>query len=117
MADGMQLLQVFQNRLSNAIKYRGEKPPVIHTSAKKRGSDWMFCVRDQGIGIEREKPAEIFKPFERLHSASEYEGTGIGLATCQKVIQRHDGIWAESAPGIGSEFFFTIPIRDEDACQ
>jgi signal transduction histidine kinase len=112
-ADGMQLLQVFQNLLSNAVKYSGDIPPIIHVSAKRDGSAWLFCVRDNGIGIKPDKLAVIFEPFERLHSSGEYEGTGIGLATCQKAVQRHGGkIWVESTPGAGSRFFFTIPAHD-----
>ena len=114
-ADAMQLLHVFQNLLSNAIKYAEAEPPAIHINAKKQDGECVFSVRDNGIGIESDKLTEIFKPFERLHSADDFEGSGIGLATCQRAVQRHGGrIWAESTVGSGSEFFFTIPCPDEE---
>jgi PAS domain S-box-containing protein len=117
-ADGTQLLQVFQNLISNAIKYRRGEPPKVHVTVQRDREHWRFSVRDNGIGIEPEKLEEIFKPFERLHSKTEYQGTGIGLATCQKVIQRHGGrIWAESEPGRGSVFHFTVPMSADRTCD
>ena len=114
-ADAMQLLHIFQNLLSNAIKYAGADPPAIHVTAKKREGEWVFSIRDNGIGIASEKLTEIFKPFERLHNADDFEGSGIGLATCRRAVQRHGGkIWAESTLGSGSEFFFTIPSHAEE---
>ena len=109
-ADESQLTQVFQNLLSNAIKYSGEEPPEIHITAEQNQQEWMFSVSDQGIGIDPDEADEIFDVFQRLHSREEYAGTGIGLAVCERIIERHDGrIWVESEPGEGSTFSFTLP--------
>jgi PAS domain S-box-containing protein len=117
MADGTQLVQLFQNLIGNAVKFRGEQPPRIHISAhrqsaieNRKSDEWTFSVRDNGIGIDPEYHDRIFMIFQRLHSREEYEGTGIGLAVCRKIVERHDGrIWVESQPGKGSTFYFTIP--------
>lgn len=111
IADPVQIEQLFQNLISNAIKYRNDKYPVIHISARKEDGEWIFCIKDNGIGINPEFHERIFKIFQRLHTRNEYEGIGIGLAICLKIIQRHKGrIWVESDEGKGSTFYFTIPM-------
>ncbi len=108
-ADGSQVRQLFQNLVSNAIKYRSEKPPVIKISAKHVDGDWLFSVADNGLGIDPENRQRIFEMFSRIHDRS-VPGTGIGLAICQRVVERLGGrIWVESTPGEGSTFYFTIP--------
>ncbi len=102
--------QLFLNLIGNAIKYRSDEPPTIHVSARRAGQEWVFCVEDNGIGIEQQYQQKIFGLFKRLHTQDQYAGTGIGLAICQKVVQRYGGrIWVESKPGAGSKFFFTCP--------
>jgi PAS domain S-box-containing protein len=109
-ADQTQLAQVFQNLIGNAIKFRDRKPPVIHISARADGPNWLFSVRDNGIGIDLQYKDRIFVIFQRLHTRDEYPGTGIGLALCQRIVNRHGGeIWFDSNPGKGSTFYFTIP--------
>ncbi len=106
------LEQVYQNLISNALKYRSENPPVIHISAELSGDEWMFSVADNGIGIDPQYKDLIFGIFKRLHTSREYSGTGIGLAICQKIVERAGGrIWVESQVGRGATFFFTIPDR------
>ncbi len=114
MADSGQLVQLFQNLIGNAIKYsRPEEPPSVNVKAVRQEDGWQFCIQDNGIGIDPKHFDRIFQIFQRLHAQDEYSGTGIGLAICQKIIQRHGGrIWVESKLGFGSWFYFTIPDRN-----
>jgi signal transduction histidine kinase len=110
MADEGQLVRVFQNLLGNAIKYAGEEPPRIHISAERQAEMWRFAVEDNGIGIEPQYHERIFIIFQQLHGREEYGGTGIGLAICKRIVERHGGqIWVESALGEGATFYFTLP--------
>jgi PAS domain S-box-containing protein len=116
-ADATQLMQLFQNLFANALKFRSDRPPKIHVSARREGGDWLLSVADNGIGIEPkylEKQEKLFGLGERLHTRRQYPGHGIGLATCEKIVQRHGGrIWAESAGlGQGSTFCFTLPAAE-----
>src|SRR6266404_9671209 len=107
-----QLLRLFRNLLGNAIKYRGENVPQIHVSASADADEWVFCVGDNGIGIDARYHGEVFEAFRRLHGASQYDGTGLGLFICKRIVQHHSGrMWVESEPGKGSRFYFALPIR------
>ena len=109
-ADIMQMSRLFQNLIGNAIKFRGKKTPDIHISAERNENGWTFSVRDNGIGIDTENAERIFAVFQRLHTREEYPGTGIGLAVCKRIVERHGGkIWVKSKEGKGSTFCFTIP--------
>ncbi len=113
----VQLQQIFQNLFSNAIKYRSDLDiPRIHVTAVRAAPDWLFSVRDNGIGIPPEYRELVFGIFKRLHGDSKHSGTGIGLAICQRIIERNKGrIWVESeGAGNGSTFFFTLPAEDEN---
>ena len=114
MADKTQITQVFQNLISNALKFRSESQPAIKISVEKRKNDWLFGVKDNGIGIDPKHSDRIFDVFKRLHKKKDYPGTGIGLSICKKIIERHGGqIWVESEPGKGSIFYFTINNWDD----
>jgi light-regulated signal transduction histidine kinase (bacteriophytochrome) len=113
MADGSQLLQILQNLVANAIKFRGALPIVIRVAAERQEREWRFAVSDNGIGIAPEHAEQIFVIFRRLHTRDEYPGSGIGLAICKKIVEQHGGrIWVESCPGQGSAFKFTLPVHD-----
>lgn len=112
MGNGTQLIQLFQNLISNGIKFRRPSvPPQIEISARaQNGGEWLIAVRDNGIGIESQHFQHIFEAFQRLHSGDKYPGTGLGMAICKKIVDRHGGrIWVESQLGVGTTIYFTIP--------
>ncbi|MBN1669835.1 MAG: HAMP domain-containing protein [Kiritimatiellae bacterium] len=112
MADEVQLGQLFQNLIGNAIKFHGPESPRVHVGARREGDEWVFSIRDNGIGIDARYVDRVFVIFQRLHTQQEYPGTGIGLAVCKRIVERHGGrIRVESAPGAGSTFVFTLPAR------
>jgi light-regulated signal transduction histidine kinase (bacteriophytochrome) len=115
VADRVHLVQLFQNLIANAIKFRGQEAPRITISAEKQGEEWAFSLSDNGIGIASEHRDFIFKMFQRLHTRAEYPGNGVGLAICKKIVERHGGrIWVESELGRGSNFRFTFPATAAD---
>jgi len=115
MADGSQLVQLFQNLIGNAIKFHGTEKPLVHVGARRQDNEWVFSIRDNGIGIAPENFERIFVIFQRLHGRGEYPGTGIGLAVCKRIIERHGGkIWLESEPGKGTTFHFTLAAAHID---
>ena len=108
--NGLRLSLLFQNLLSNALKFRGPEPPRIHVRAQRQGPEWVFAVRDNGIGIEAQHAERIFELFQRGPTHEESPGTGLGLAICKKIVEQHGGrLWVESQPGQGATFFFTLP--------
>ncbi|HEY4997824.1 MAG TPA: ATP-binding protein, partial [Usitatibacter sp.] len=115
LADASQLAQIFQNLIGNAMKFRGGESTRIHVGAETREQVWVFTVRDNGIGLDPQYSDRIFMMFQRLHNKAEYPGTGIGLAICKKIVERHGGrIWVDSRPGGGSTFGFTLPRHSEE---
>ncbi len=112
-ANEPQMIQLFQNLISNALKYRGEKDPQVHISAQELENEWLFSVSDNGIGIDPNHQDRIFSIFKRLHPRQEYEGTGIGLSICKRIVERHGGyIWVESELNKGTTFYFTLPNQN-----
>jgi len=108
--DASQLVQLVQNLVVNALKFTSDAPPVVRITAARDGDEWAFAVADEGIGIDPEFDERIFQVFQRLHAPNEYPGTGVGLAICRAIAERHGGrIWVESTPGEGSVFRFTLP--------
>ena len=115
-ADQLQIVQLFQNLVGNALKFRGDKPARVCIDAERFGEEWTIRVRDEGIGIAEEHRERIFSLFQRLHTTEEYPGSGIGLAICRKIVTRHGGrIWVESIPGAGATFIFTLPVTGAPA--
>ena len=113
MANDALLIELLQNLIGNAVKFRGKKSPGVHVKAEKKGSDWVFSVRDNGIGVDPRHAGLVFQIFQRLHGRSEYPGTGIGLAICRRIVEYHGGnIWLESEPTKGSTFYFSIPVAE-----
>jgi len=110
--DPTQLRQVFQNLISNSLKYCRDTPPRVHFSAEQKGNEWLFSVTDNGIGIEPQYAERVFMIFQRLHSSSAYPGTGIGLALCKRIVECHGGrIWVKSQAGTGTTIYFTLPVN------
>jgi len=106
----LRLSLLFQNLLSNALKFQDSASPRIHVSAQRQGTEWVFSVQDNGIGIEPQYAARIFEVLQRVPTRREYPGTGLGLAICRKIVDYHGGrIWVESKPGKGATVFFTLP--------
>jgi signal transduction histidine kinase len=117
-ADSLQMMQLLQNLIRNGIKFHGEETPRIHVSARRKDEEWLFSVKDNGIGIEPQYQERIFIIFQRLHTRDEYSGTGIGLAICKRIVERHGGrIWVQSELGKGATFFFTIPVNPREPVQ
>jgi light-regulated signal transduction histidine kinase (bacteriophytochrome) len=117
-ADGIQMMQLVQNLIGNAIKFHGMARPMVHISAKPLGKEWVFSVKDNGIGLNMKYSDKIFQMFQRLHTKDNYPGTGVGLAIVKKIVERHGGrIWVESEEGNGAAFYFTIPKDQKNYTQ
>jgi light-regulated signal transduction histidine kinase (bacteriophytochrome) len=115
-ANPIHMHRLFQNLISNALKFNGSDKPRVEISAKRQGEDWVVSISDNGIGIEKNDIQRIFQIFQRLHDRHRYPGSGIGLAVCAKIVEQHGGkIWAESTPGAGSTFFFSLPVSKPQA--
>ena len=113
LADELQLGQLFQNLITNALKFHGADPPRVRVAAERAGRRWAFSVRDNGIGIAAEHQERIFVAFQRLHTRRQFPGSGVGLAICKRIVERHGGrLWVESEPGRGSVFFFTLQASE-----
>jgi chemotaxis family two-component system sensor kinase Cph1 len=113
IGNSSQLLQVFSNLIANAIKFRGRDKPKVHISTATQAGEYLFSVRDNGIGIAPENTQVVFVIFRRLHTRGEYPGNGIGLAMCRKIVEQHGGkIWVTSREGHGSTFTFTLPVPE-----
>jgi two-component system, chemotaxis family, sensor kinase Cph1 len=111
--DQAQIRQVFQNLIGNAVKFHGEDPPHVHVGVRREADVWVISVRDNGIGVEAEYFQEVFRIYRRLQSRETYPGTGMGLAICKRIIERHDQrLWVESEPGVGTTFFFTLQTAE-----
>jgi light-regulated signal transduction histidine kinase (bacteriophytochrome) len=105
---------VFQNLVGNALKFHGDDPPVVHVSAARDGDEWVISCSDEGIGIDPQYAERIFAIFQRLHPKETYEGTGIGLALCRKIVEHHGGrIWLDTEVPAGTTFRFTLPVRED----
>jgi signal transduction histidine kinase len=116
IADATQLQQLFQNLIGNGIKFRGSHKPVIEICVEPKGQEWIFSVRDNGIGIAPENAETVFVIFQRLHTRAEYPGNGIGLSICKKIVEQHGGkIWVDPNPGPGTTFKFTLPLAAPEA--
>ena len=114
MGDAVQLVQLLQNLLANAVKFNSSDPPRAAVTAEAVGSEWRICVADNGIGIESDHRERVFRIFQRLHPRGEYPGTGVGLAICRRIVERHGGrIWVESIPGEGTRLMWTLPTPQE----
>lgn len=114
VADGTQLIQLLQNLLANAMRFRGDEPPLIHVGARREDGMWRLSVKDNGIGIEEPYLERIFGVFQRLHTREEYPGTGVGLSICRRIAERHGGrVWARSVPGEGTIFHATLPAEPD----
>jgi chemotaxis family two-component system sensor kinase Cph1 len=112
MADASQLRQLFQNLLGNALKFHSDRPPHVHIGSSQETDHWLLWVQDNGIGLDHKYAERVFVIFQRLHNRNEYPGTGIGLAICKKIVERHNGrIWVESQPGQGTTFYFTLSTQ------
>jgi light-regulated signal transduction histidine kinase (bacteriophytochrome) len=110
------LAAIFQNLIGNALKFHGDDPPVVHVSAVRDGDEWVISCSDEGIGIDPEYAERIFAIFQRLHPKETYEGTGIGLALCRKIVEHHGGrIWLDTEVTEGTTFRFTLPVREDAA--
>jgi len=107
--DAVQMELLFQNLISNGIKFNNSNPPIIRISVREEEKEWIFSIQDNGIGIEKKHFERIFIMFQRLHNENEYSGNGVGLANCKKIIEKHNGkIWLESSVGNGSVFYFSL---------